>query len=211
MQHRLLSHRGCWKQGLAKNSMAAMERSFAQGYGIETDIRDVAGQLVISHDVPTSPCPSLREVLDAAVRASPQAPLTLALNVKADGLTELLLAELARQPRLDCFVFDMAVPDMRAYLKAGIPTFTRLSEVEPTPAWLEQSQGVWLDAFGSEWYSMEVIRKLLDSGKRVCVVSPELHGRAHADLWQQLKPLWNHSQLTLCTDFPDDALHYFSS
>jgi hypothetical protein len=77
----------------------------------------------------------------------------------------------------------MSIPDTRAYFKAGIPVFTRVSEVERNPAWLEQSAGVWLDAFESEWYGMTDILSLLRAGKRVCVVSSELHGRLciHAD------------------------------
>jgi hypothetical protein len=209
MRQRLLSHRGCWKHGLPKNSIAAMKRSFAYGYGVETDIRDEAGQLVISHDLPVPTCPTLRQVMDAAAIESPLAPPTLALNIKADGLADLVRSELARQPQLQCFVFDMAVPDMLHYFNAGIPTFTRLSEVEPVPAWLERCRGVWLDAFTAEWYGMGVIRDLLAKDKYVCVVSPELHGREYIPLWQQLKTMWADTRLMLCTDLPDDALHFF--
>jgi hypothetical protein len=211
MKRRLLSHRGCWKDGLPKNSIAAMQRSLASGFGVETDIRDEAGQLVISHDLPSSSCPTLRQLLDAAADGSPHSSPILALNIKADGLTTLMRSELSRHPELQCFVFDMAVPDMRLYLDAGIPTFSRLSEVEPTPAWVERCQGIWLDAFTREWYSIGVIRNLLAQDKYVCVVSPELHCREHVDLWQQLKPIWADNRLLLCTDFPDDAYKFFLS
>ena len=209
MKQRILSHRGCWKQGFAKNSLAAIAHSFSQGFGIETDIRDSAGQLVISHDIPSPGCLAISDVLEAASASGGRQ--TLALNIKADGLCEVLRPSLRRYPQLDCFVFDMSVPDMRAYLAAGISTFTRLSDVEPTPAWLDHCNGVWLDAFASEWYGTQEVRELLGTGKRVCVVSPELHGRPHADLWRALKPWWSNDALMLCTDHPDDALHFFAN
>jgi len=211
MQRRLLSHRGCWKQGYRKNSIEAIERSFRHGYGIETDIRDSNGELVVSHDIPVGTCTKLREVIKAATLAIQDQPVTLALNIKSDGLLDLLQLEFASNPDVDYFVFDMAIPDMRSYLKANIQTFTRLSDAEPQPAWLDQSQGVWLDAFETDWYSAEIILNLLARGKRVCVVSPELHGRAHEDLWNQLAKIWHNPQLLLCTDFPDEAVRFFSS
>jgi len=211
MRRRFLSHRGCWKQGYIKNSLEAFERSFRHGYGIETDIRDSIGELVVSHDIPLGPCLKLREVIIAASLATEDRPVTLALNIKSDGLQDLLKLEFANNPDLDYFVFDMAVPDMGSYLNAKIQTFTRLSDVEPWPAWLDRSQGVWLDAFETEWYSAEVIVNLLAGGKRVCVVSPELHGRAHESLWNQLAKIWHTPNLLLCTDFPDEAMRFFSS
>jgi len=208
MRHRLLSHRGCWTHGLAKNSAPALARSFAAGYGVETDVRDCAGALLISHDAPRPPLMTLQELLALASAGAPGRP-TLALNIKADGLADMLAPLLRPHAQLDCFVFDMAVPDMRAYFAAGIPVFARLSEVEPVPAWLDRCAGVWLDAFETEWYGMADIEALLEQGKRVCVVSPELHGRAHRALWSALKPVAHHPRFLLCTDHPDVALEFF--
>ncbi len=59
----------------------------------------------------------------------------------------------ARYGHTNWFAFDMAVPDMRSYLNANLITYTRLSDVEPSPAWLEQAAGVWLDGFEGEWFS----------------------------------------------------------
>lgn len=110
--------------------------------------------------------------------------LPLALNIKADGLAGMVKSTLAAFPELDAFVFDMAVPDMRAYFDCGIPVFTRMSEVEIQPCWLEQSSGIWLDSFGPTWFETGLVGDLLATGKRVCVVSPELHGREPKPLWE---------------------------
>jgi hypothetical protein len=103
----------------------------------------------------------------------------------------------------------MAVPDMRSYLQQGVATYTRLSEVEPSPAWINQAAGIWLDGFEGEWYSNAEIEALLAQGLKVCVVSPELHGRPHEPLWSRLLDLRNTAGLTLCTDLPETAQHYF--
>ncbi len=48
----ILSHRGYWKSEEERNQEVAFHRSFDLGYGTETDIRDIQGKLVISHDMP---------------------------------------------------------------------------------------------------------------------------------------------------------------
>lgn len=83
----------------------------------------------------------------------------------------------------------MSVPDMQSYFAAGIQVFTRMSEVEREPVWLDRSSGVWLDSFYSEWYDLSEIQKLTEIGKRVCIVSPELHQRPHKNLWEKLIPI----------------------
>jgi len=204
----IVSHRGFWRSPDEKNIETAFRRSFQACFGIETDIRDCSGKLVISHDVPMGQ----NMKMDALLRMMHSCPcrdrLILALNIKADGLVQMVSDLLAQYQGLDCFVFDMAVPDMRSYLLSDIPVFTRLSEIEQSPIWLGQSAGVWLDCFESEWYSMTLIEELLSEGKRVCIVSPELHGRLYEGQWEKLRDI-DHRDLMLCTDHPDAAAAYF--
>ncbi|GKR23692.1 hypothetical protein [Aeromonas caviae] len=208
---KIISHRGYWKTADEKNQSVAFSRSFSLGFGTETDVRDACGHLVISHDMPRGDELPFADMLDCAdYHATGGAPLTLALNIKADGLASVVAKEIAKRPHLDCFVFDMAVPDMRAYLDAGIPVFTRISEVEPMPAWLNESAGIWLDAFRSPWYSVAQIAGWLKT-HRVCIVSNELHRREHLSHWEMLKPLTPHDNLILCTDLPEDAAAFFGN
>lgn len=208
---KVLSHRGYWKTAEEKNAAVAFERSFLLGYGTETDIRDCRGELLISHDMPAGTEISCEAFLAMANggRTTDGYPLTVALNIKADGLAQALRKQLDLCPGLDAFVFDMSVPDMRSYFDAGVPVFTRMSEVEQHPAWLDQSAGVWLDGFVTEWYELSVIERLLGQGKRVCIVSPELHRRSHELLWERIKPLSGEKGLILCTDLPEDASRFF--
>ncbi|MCK0550176.1 phosphodiesterase [Pseudomonas syringae] len=202
----IISHRGYWLQRPERNLPEAFHRSFDLGFGTETDVRDVAGQLVISHDMPAGGELTLDGLLDIMAGRN----LPLAINVKADGLAQALAETFARYGHTKWFAFDMAVPDMRSYLKANLITYTRLSDVEPSPAWLEQAAGVWLDGFEGEWFSNQVIGDLLSLGKRICVVSPELHGRGHDALWQQLLEFRSQDRLMLCTDLPADAATFFT-
>jgi hypothetical protein len=206
---KILSHRGYWKTGEEKNTAVAFARSFNLGFGTETDVRDCAQRLLISHDMPTNTEMSVAEFLSSAATAQPT--LTLALNIKADGLAVPLRQALDVHPNLDCFVFDMSVPDMLGYFNAGIPVFSRMSEVERDPAWLERARGVWLDAFATQWFGASEITELLGRGKRVCIVSPELHKREHLPFWESIRHLNQEPALMMCTDFPESAQQFFHS
>lgn len=205
----LIAHRGYWLRPAEKNSRLAFERALDHGFGIETDFRDLDGELVVSHDIPRHGAMTAAAFVDL-FKARPTAS-PMALNVKADGLQALMAEFIAASGMADAFVFDMAVPDMRGYLSSGVPTFTRLSEYEPTPAFLDRSAGVWLDAFEGEWYDAALISALLAQDKRVAIVSPELHGRPHAALWRFLKENRFHAdaRVSICTDLPLDAQEYF--
>lgn len=197
---KVLSHRGYWHAAAEKNQPVAFKRSFALGYGTETDVRDAGGHLVISHDMAGDDALPLGEFLRLANGL--QAPL--AMNIKADGLAAPLARAFADQG-LDWFAFDMSVPDMRAHLQQGNPVFGRMSEVERDPPWFDALTGIWLDGFDGVWFDAGLIRTLLGRGKQVCVVSPELHRRSPEALWDLLVPLRDAPGLMLCTDLPERA------
>ena len=202
----VLSHRGYWTEASEKNTPAAFERSFALGFGTETDVRDHDGRLVISHDMPTGAAMAFEAYLDCLARKATR-PLLQAINIKADGLATAL-ARTMKDSAHPWFAFDMSLPDTLHQLRAGNPVYLRMSEYETIPAALESRiQGVWLDAFERTWYGVDTIAALLDRGLAVCVVSPELHKRDdYATLWTALKPLRDRSGLSLCTDLPEQAL-----
>ena len=204
---KILSHRGLWHGAEEKNTAPAFTRSFDAFYGTETDVRDLAGALVISHDMPRGDEMSLTDFL--ALHAGRGLPL--AMNIKADGLAQPLRDAMRRHAVPDWFAFDMSVPDMRAHLRLGNPVFTRLSEVERQPVWFEQACGVWLDGFESTWFGTADITDLLRAGKRVCVVSPELHGREADASWRALRTLATEGSLMLCTDRPHEAAAFFGN
>jgi hypothetical protein len=207
----LIAHRGYWLDPKEKNTQAAFLRALTHGYGIETDFRDCNGELVISHDIPLIGAMSAKEFVTLYQAHPVKAPL--ALNIKADGLQHLIAQFVTEAAFHNYFIFDMAVPDMRGYIHLGLPTYSRQSEYESIPAILSSCQGVWLDAFQSTWYEIGTINAILDQGKGVAIVSPELHGRPHLELWQWLKmnKLHEQSLVSLCTDFPMQAQEFFNA
>ncbi len=207
----MIAHRGYWLDAHEKNSSVAFSRALEYGFGIETDLRDLNGRLVVSHDVPVDGALKANEFINLYKQYPVSAPM--ALNIKSDGLYRLVKDLIIQAGVTNYFVFDMPIPDTRGYFFEQIPVFTRLSEYETTPAFLDQSRGVWLDAFESQWYDEKVIHNLLGQKKQVAIVSPELHCRPHLQLWQFLKEHNFHKSdlVSLCTDFPLEAKEYFNA
>jgi glycerophosphoryl diester phosphodiesterase len=212
----ILAHRGWWTDPSEKNSESALHRALAAGFGIETDIRDCAGALVISHDMPPARTDGMLTVerLLALHAAAPGSP-TLALNIKADGLAASLHRLLARHGTTAYFVFDMSVPDTLGYLQMGMTVHTRRSEFETGSALDTRARGLWLDSFESPHAPLSTILEVLESGRHAAVVSPELHRKPYIAFWQALRRLldagpsdWS-DRLMLCTDYPDDARKLF--
>ncbi|CUW38124.1 conserved protein of unknown function(PLC-like phosphodiesterase, TIM beta/alpha-barrel domain,3-208) [Magnetospirillum sp. XM-1] len=200
MGARILAHRGAWRQKAEQNRPDCLASALRSGFGIETDLRDRLGEVVVSHDIPGADAPLLSqcwgEWLDLA---SPER--ILALNVKADGLAEIM-APLVAGRAGDYFFFDMSVPDMRHYLRFGLTTFTRHSDAEPSPAYYAASAGVWMDELESEWIKAADVQAHLDSGKQVALVSGELHRRDHGPIWELARRFRHDDRVMICTDLP---------
>jgi len=133
----------------------------------------------------------------------------LALNIKADGLQKSILALIKQSGTApeNCYAFDMAVPDALGYLEQRFPVYTRLSEVETVPSFLDSAAGVWVDNFTGAFPQVTEAERLLEAGHRVCIVSPELHRREHRALWDEIAAAGLHYNplFELCTDLPQDA------
>lgn len=210
----ILAHRGFWNDPASRNSRAALSLAIDNGFGVETDLRDSGMRLWISHDpVPErGGLPAERFLADWGQTAG--AP-RLALNIKSDGLQTLIAEAIAAtgvQMR-DTFVFDMSVPDTLGYLRSGMPIYTRASEHEPDPPFVAEAQGVWVDSFTGTYPQVRRAAEFLERGLRVAVVSPELHGRPHEDLWNDIlrARLHDNEAFEICTDFPDAAHRLFGS
>jgi hypothetical protein len=203
----ILSHRGYWKSPEEKNLRVAFERSFDLGFGTETDLRDAGGRIVISHDIPNGGEISFEEVLQIMSGRN----LPLALNIKADGLVDIILETLAKYNHTNYFNFDMSIPDMVFQMKKNAVVFTGLSDILPTPVLLDKAAGVWLDCFNSDWYDANTVDDLIAAGKSVCIVSADLHKRNTDAQWEIIKNCknLNSQNLMICTDYPEKAKEYF--
>lgn len=204
----ILSHRGFWKTNDEKNTITSFKRSFDCGFGTETDLRDHDGEIVISHDMPKGDEMTFEQLLKEMNGRN----LPLALNIKADGLYLNIKKLLEKYNHTNYFTFDMSIPDMVYQIKNKMKVFTGLSEILKHPVLFSESCGVWLDCFYSDWYDYTEIDRLINQGKKVCLVSSDLHKRNPLNQWdivRQSKYL-DSSNLMICTDLPEKAKEYFN-
>ncbi len=206
----ILAHRGFWNDKVLRNSPAAIKAALENGFGFESDVRDYRGRMVISHDIADDSCQDAEEVFQWLAAHGDRA--CFAINVKADGLKDMLKEKLERYAIKNYFLFDMSVPQMVEYSEAGLRFFTRQSEYEEQPTMYQQAAGIWMDGFESmDWVTEELLKSHMGLGKEVCLVSPELHKRTdRRQFWERLGS-WDidRSKVLLCTDCPDEARRFF--
>lgn len=210
----ILAHRGCWESDSEKNSFIALTKALDLGYGVETDVRDMNGELVISHDMPI---PGVAFPLEKFLKyySNGGYTSTIGLNIKSDGLQKKLNQELMHHGIFEYFVFDMSIPDTLGYLKLGLKTLIRRSDLEHHPVLTKKAKGVWLDELDSRWISSEIIvdQATDEDTDIICIVSAELHQRDHFEQWEQINLGLRHgglrSKLMLCTDYPSKAERFF--
>lgn len=218
----IIAHRGYWKQPEEKNSLLAFRAALNGGFGIETDFRDRGGELFIAHDVnELNPIPSdeffklFRDFLNRNQESTHN--YQLAINIKSDGLQDLLNSQLYKYDIQNYFIFDASIPDLMGYIKKNINTYSRISQFESeNNNLLLKSQGLWLDMFDEVWYDEKYLLKLMNTNKNICIVSPELHGKPFIPTWEMIKKMLlsypkqtSLSQLSLCTDHPSKAKEFF--
>lgn len=203
-----LAHRGKWRSAEEQNTHGALSGAIALGFGIETDLRDSSGKVVISHE----PCQSsnallLKDVFEIkGIRSH-----LLALNIKSTGLAPSLKNLLEGKDIDNYFFFDMSVPEAFVYWKNGLKFYTRQSEFEGEPSLYQPANGVWIDCFEREWLDSRILIGHLERGKDIALVSPELHKRDPLPFWRWLKQqgVTHLEKLALCTDRPEEARTFF--
>ena len=204
----IIAHRGFWKKWDERNQLEAFKRSSEANIGTETDFRDFCGKLVISHNVADRNCLDAEEFF----RLYEGTTNTLAINIKADGLQELLRDLLLKYKIDNYFCFDMSVPDTLLYPENNLKFFVRESEYETINCLYEKADGVWVDGFQDDaWITKRLIKDHRERGKKVCIVSSDLHKRDYSMLWEEISDneILDDNGIILCTDYPDKAKEYF--
>ena len=180
------------------------------GYGFESDVRDMDGRIVISHDIANRSCQGVEDVFRLLREFKDS--YFFAINIKADGLVGFLKKYIKKYEISKYFFFDMSVPQMIEFRNLGLTFLTRQSEVEKNPCLYEEAYGIWVDGFWStDWITKGLIENHLNNKKKVCIVSPELHNnKKYKDFWKRIKGYdVNSDNLFLCTDYPDQAKEFF--
>ena len=206
----IIAHRGVWNSPSEQNTMEALCGALKKGFGIELDVRDSHGRLVVAHDVPAGGELEYNSLLDECEKL--ELPGKLCVNIKADGLAKLLAKS---QRKLDFVYFDMSIPELIQYRKAQLPYLTRVSDVETEIIGLDEAEGLWVDGFSKDWEDFDQVANFLQAQKQVIFVSPELHGRPFESFWSQLSSFLSEiepqmkANLGICTDRPAKAEEVF--
>ena len=197
----ILAHRGFPQND---NSFDSLKNAFDNGFGIETDVRDSNGFLVISHDPPNKGEELLTLEDLFKYYSDHNLKSTLALNIKSSGLEDLLLQLLTKYKIFNYFCFDLTIPDMLNYYKK-VKYYIRFSEVEPINSLIMESDGIWVDLFKPENTNFSILDELATNNKSLAFVSPELHGENYLKYWQHIVRLHNlypDLVIYICTDIP---------
>lgn len=198
---KIVCHRGQWKNDRDQNSLQSVERSISYD-GVELDIRSLNGKLVLSHD----PILSRKKytLLAEAFRLKTNKEFLWALNIKEDGVGDLLKSLLVKYKIKNYMCFDLSFPERVIYEKLKLKVFGRTGDRES-----ESSESdLVFDCFDVRNFTT-ALRHIPESS-RVMFISPELHGHNFLSAWEILKKR-NFKESYLCTDFPEKALEYFQA
>ena len=107
----ILAHRGKWEKEEDKNSLESLLLALNLNFGIETDVRDFDGKIVISHDIPNKDSIPLNVLFKEykAIQKEKGFANPIALNIKSDGIHEELKKLLIDYEINNYFVFDLAL------------------------------------------------------------------------------------------------------
>jgi hypothetical protein len=170
-------------------------------YGVEIDLRTQNGTLILAHD-PLEEGDKFEEWLQHYNHKF------LVLNVKEDGIENLVLSQLEKNHVAEYFFLDQPFPTLRKSALSNISSALRLSEYENPINVLNMSiNWLWLDSFDGDWKYLERHAEWIQrGGYKNCVVSPELQGRAISDEPIEIARIMGNLGIAItavCTKQPD--------
>ena len=144
-------------------------------YGVELDLRDCGEDLVIVHN-PFEKGENFEEYLKHYHHG------TMIVNVKSERIEHKILELLEKYNIKNYFFLDSSIPMIYLLGKMGNKnSAVRFSEIEPVELSLAMknfANWVWVDCFSKLPINKENYKILKENGFKLCLVSPELQGRA---------------------------------
>lgn len=157
-----------------RNTVAELQATPPE-WGVEIDIRSQGPELVLHHD-PFVAGERFEDWLEAYRHR------LVILNVKEEGLEQRVLAALAARGIEEFFFLDQSFPFLVRTARAGERrAAVRVSEYESIETALSLAgmiEWVWVDCFSRFPLERSEAERLREAGFRLCLVSPELQGRA---------------------------------
>jgi hypothetical protein len=142
-------------------------------FGVEVDIRSNEQKLLMSHD-PFSNGEDFETWLKFWNHKF------LVVNIKEEGLEESISELLSKYGISNYFFLDQSFPFLVKYARKGVmEQALRVSEYENiADATSLAINWLWLDSFTGNWNYLSNLRHyILNGNYKLCLVSPELHGR----------------------------------
>ncbi|MDH5573113.1 MAG: hypothetical protein OEY89_15235 [Gammaproteobacteria bacterium] len=172
------------------------------GFGVEMDIHAYGSELVVHHD------PFKKGVLLAEWIKYYKHSFII-LNVKEEGVENEVLKIIKKYRIENYFFLDLTFPALYKMQKAGEKNIAyRVSEHESVAGAYSLSgkiNWIWLDCFYGFPISFADYEGLKYSGYKICLVSPELHGRRsdEIELMKKYMNIHNMEIDAVCTKFPE--------
>ena len=173
-------------------------------YGAEIDIRSHGEKLILQHD------PYIIDTQCFDTWISEYRQDTLILNVKEEGLEERLINEMISRNITNYFFLDQSIPFLIKWASVcNKCCAARVSEYESIQTVINLANKiswVWIDCFNHFPIDRNDSIKLKNLGLKICLVSPELHGK---DAHTEIPTLAHHIQSqkieadAVCTKRPD--------
>jgi hypothetical protein len=170
-------------------------KDIVPGGGLEIDVRDYNGEIVLAHDHPTRNSTKLIEFLKYVDH-----DMLLAINIKTTEIEKEMYEILNDNKIENYFTFDWAIPSLLKAMNQGLICAFRLSEYEKEIN--QKCSWVWVDAFEKIWYNEHFLSDLKDKGFMIALVSPELHNRKN-ELKKLKEIVKNEIVDVICTDLPE--------
>jgi len=153
---------------------AAELRGVPREFGVEVDLRDRGDRLILQHD-PFVDGEDFESFLEGYQHG------TLILNIKSERIEHRVM-ELVHKHQIERFFFlDSSFPMIYLLSREGERrSALRYSEFESLDTVLNMqghAEWVWIDCFMRLPLDGKSYKALAKSGFKLCLVSPELHGR----------------------------------
>jgi len=176
--------------------------SIPSDQGIEIDLRSFGGEIIVEHD----PFRNGEKFVDWASYFHHK---QLVLNVKEDGLENIIIGILADLKINSYFFLDQSFPSLYKLSKI-MPEVcsTRVSEYESIESALLLKPGwVWFDSHTGNWdYLSKSFDAIRETPIKTCLVSPELQRPEYGNEIIELKSRIGRLSINfdaVCTKLPD--------
>ena len=176
-------------------------------YGVEIDVRSNTEDLIIQHD-PLTKGILFKSWLDNYNHKF------LVVNIKEEGLEELIFKYLIQYKINDFFLLDQSFPFLvKTAFKGESRIAARFSEYESIDTALSLAgkvDWIWIDYFIKFPLTPILYKKLIDFDFKLCAVSPELQGHSFTKI-REMQYYLKLNKIVLdsiCTKYPAEWIDF---